>query len=128
MYRTVRFRYAYPCAWEFDERGDPVTPGGRTLAVQIARSLGPKVACTAGVRQRDFYGWGFRSKLDKSAFYQVINAVDCDVYLTVYMPWYLVKSLLLRKPRAALECYCGLVSAALASIDGVSGAVWDPVP
>ena len=125
MYRTAHFRYAYPCEWEFDERGDPVTPGGRTLAEQIAQSLGPKNACASEVRQHEYYGWGFHSRLDGSAFYHVVNASDPDVYLTIDMQWYLVKSLLLRKPRAVFDRYCEIVSAALASTHGVNDVVWE---
>jgi hypothetical protein len=111
--------------WGYDDAGEPVTPGGRWLAEAIAASLATSSGTTTEVDQHEYYGWGFTCRFGKHSFYQVLNAADEDVYLTVQMEWYLVKKFLRHKPHAAFERYCGLVSAALATIKGVSEVRWE---
>lgn len=126
MYRTVKFRCDRSIEWDYDDLGEPVTPGGRWLAEAIAASLATDSGTTTEVDQHEYYGWGFTCRVGKDSFYQVLNAVDQDeVYFTVQMEWYLVKKLLHRKPHVAFERYCGLVSAALAAITWVSEVRWE---
>ena len=125
MHRTVHFRYAYPTAWEHDEGGDPVNPDGKRFAAQLAGSLEHEVTRASEVRRHKFYGWGFHTAFGKSVFYQVVNAVEPDVYITIHMRWYLIHRLLLRKPRSVFERYCGIVGVSLASTDGVSDICWE---
>src|SRR5262245_55677968 len=109
MYRTVTFLCAEPPEWEYDERGDPITPGGRTLTEQIAASLAAAGCRTSEVEQHEDFGWGFSAWLGDDSFYQVLNPVERDVYLTVHMEGILVKRLLLRRPQLVFERYCSLV-------------------
>jgi hypothetical protein len=51
MHRTAAFLCAEPPEWEYDEAGDPVTPGGRTLTEQIAASLAAAGCRTSLVEQ-----------------------------------------------------------------------------
>jgi hypothetical protein len=125
MYRTVSFRCDHSMEWEYDDHGDPVTPGGRWLAEAIAASLTTGPGTTSEVHQHEDYGWAFTCCFGKDSFYQVLNAVDEDVYFTIEMEWYLIKKLLLRKPHVAFERHCALVSAALATIKGVNEVRWE---
>jgi hypothetical protein len=124
MYRSVTFRCADPGEWGYDEQGDPVTPGGKAVADEIALSLVQGGARVSDVEQHEDYGWGFTSHLGRDSFYQVVNAPDNEVYLTIQMEGYLLGTLLLRRPRRAFDRYCELVGATLTSIPGVSEIRW----
>ena len=125
MYRAVSFRYAQPIEWEYDEQGYPVRPGGRALAEEIRTLLTAAGCRMSEVEQHEDYGWGFSCRVGKDYFYNVLDPVDDDVYLTIEMEWYQVKRLLLRKPLLAFDRYCGLVGAALALMAGLSEIHWD---
>ena len=123
-YRTVTFRCADPGDWGCDEGGDPVTPGGKLVADQIALSLAQRGARVSDVEQHEYYGWAFSSHIGRDSFYQVVNAPDNDVFLTIQMERYLLGRLLLRRPRLAFDGYCALVEATLNSIPSVSKVRW----
>ena len=125
MYRTVSFLCAEPVEWEYDDRGDPVTPGGKELTEQIAAALAGRGCRTSEVEQHEDYGWSFVAQVGSDTFHQVVNPVDRDVYLTIEMEGVLLKRLLLRRPQLSLQRYCDLVGASLASIPGVSGIQWE---
>ena len=125
MYRTVTFDYAGELGGVFDEDGYPVTPAGRDLTLRIATALASGDSRVSEVEQHEDYGWSFSCQVGKDGFFQVVNPADREVYLTVQMPGYLVKRLLLGTPRRAFDRYCEKLGAALASIPGVSGLRWD---
>ena len=56
MHRTAAFLCAEPPEWEYDEAGDPVTPGGRTLTEQIAAYLAAAGCRTSLVEQNHRVG------------------------------------------------------------------------
>jgi hypothetical protein len=76
------------------------------------------------VKQHEYYGWGFSSHLGRDSFYQVVNAPDNDVFLTIQMERYLLGMLLLRRPRLLFDDYCAFVEATLNSISSVSEVRW----
>jgi hypothetical protein len=125
MYRTVNFAYADEIDWVFDADGNPVTPGGKELAVSIAAALASGDSRVSDVEQHEFYGWSFTCQAGSDAFFHVVNAAGKDVYLTVQMEWYLVKRLLLGRPRLAFDRHCETLGAVLASLPGVSGISWE---
>ena len=125
MYRTVTFQSAGGVDWTFDAQGNPVTPGGRALAISIATGLASGNDRVSNVEQREYYGWEFTCQVDQDVFSQVLNAVDTEVYLTVQMEWYFAKRLLLRRPRVAFDRYCERLGTVLARISGVTGVRWD---
>jgi hypothetical protein len=94
------------------------------VADQIALSLVQRGARVSDVEQHEYYGWGFSSHIGRDSFYQVVNAPDNDVFLTIQMDRYLLGRLLLRRPRLAFDGYCALVEAALNSISSVSDVRW----
>lgn len=122
-YRTVSFASAEAIEWEYDEDGEPVTPGGKELTEEIAASLAAAGCRVSEVEQHEGYGWGFGVRLENDSFYQVLNPVD-RVYLTIEMEWFRLKRLLLRQPQVAFERYCRLVDATLASVPGISEVQW----
>jgi hypothetical protein len=77
------------------------------------------------VEQHEDYGWAFSVTSGGDRFQHVLNPVERDVYLTIRMEGYLAKRLFLRRPEAAFERHCSHVSAALASIPGVSDLDWE---
>lgn len=123
-YRTVSFASAEAIEWEYDEEGEPVTPGGKELTGKIAASLAAAGCRVSEVEQHEHYGWGFAVRLGNDSFCQVLNPVDREVYLTIEMEWFRMKRLLLRRPRLAFERYCRLVDATLASLPGISEVRW----
>jgi hypothetical protein len=125
MHRTVVFEFAPAIEWEYDEHGDPVRPGGRSLAEAIASRLAAGGASASAVEQHEDYGWAFSVTNAGDRFQHVLNPVERDVYLTIRMEGYLAKRLFLRRPEAAFERHCSHVSAALASIPGVSDLDWE---
>ena len=125
MYKTLSFQYAGALDWEYDETGEPVTPGGRALTERIAASLTFETVRSAAVEQHEYYGWGFTSELGRDSFYNVLNAVDPDVFFTVKMEWYLAKKTLFRSPEIALKRYCQILRDAVSSLDGVSEVKWE---
>jgi len=94
------------------------------VADQIALSLAQRGARVSDVEQHEYYGWAFSSHFGRDSFYQVVNAPDNDVFLTIQMERYLLGRLLLRRPRLAFDGYCALVEATLNSIPSVSKVRW----
>ena len=126
MYRTVAFKSTFPNEWTFNENECPVAPGARELAEVIVSSLRSRLSSVTSVEQHEYYGWGFATVLDRSRFYNVLNPVDDDCYLTVSMDWYSLKSLLLMRPHVSFDQYCSIISETLQKIPEVSDVKWEP--
>jgi hypothetical protein len=124
MYRTAEFNSTFSNEWVFDGDGNPLAPGARDLAEAIASNLRGRVSSVTAIEQHEYYGWGFAAIFDGSTFYNVLNPVDVDCYLTVSMNWYGLKSLLLRRPRASFDRYCAALRGALNDIPQVSVVKW----
>jgi hypothetical protein len=124
-HRSLIFRYAQAIEWGYDEYDEPVVPGGRELTEKIAASLAAGGCRTSVVEQHEDYGWSFTARLDDHDYHHVLNAPDeNEVSLSVGMPGYWLKTLLLRKPRPAFERYCERLRTALAALDGVGELRW----
>jgi hypothetical protein len=125
MYRTVVFTFSGNLDWQFDEDGEPTTPGGRELTTQITGLLSPAAAGITEVEQYEYYGWEFTCRLGKDEFHNVLNATDDGVYLTVQMRQYVVKKLIFQRPRDAFDNYCNVLGSALSRVAGVSNIRWE---
>jgi hypothetical protein len=125
MHRTVAFVSDEPLDWDYDHAGDPVGPGGRALTERIAAALAAAGCQASTVEQHEDFGWGFSARFGDEGFYQVLNPVERDAYLTIEMGGFLLKRLLGRRPELAFERYCGLVGAALASMPGIRDVQWE---
>jgi hypothetical protein len=124
MHRTVAFACDGPLEWDYDHAGDPVGPGGRALTERIAAALAVAGCRASSVEPHEDFGWGFGARFGGDDFYQVLNPVERDAYLTIVMSGFLLKRLLGRKPGLAFDRYCGLIGATLASIPGVRDVEW----
>lgn len=124
MYCTVQFNSTFPNEWVFDANDNPAAPGARDLAEEIAAKLRGRASSVTAVDQHEYYGWGFEAVFEGSTFYNVLNPVDADCYLTVSMNWYALKALLLKRPRASFDRYRAVLSDVLNSISQVSGIQW----
>jgi hypothetical protein len=124
--RAVEFKSTFPNEWTFNESGSPVAPGARELAEVIVSGLRSRPSSITPVEQHEYYGWAFATVFDRSRFYNVLNPVDADCCLTVSMDWYILKSLLLMRPRDSFDQYCGIISETLQQIPEVSEVKWEP--
>lgn len=125
MYRTVEFKSAFPDDTRFDESGEPIVPGGRELTDAIVRRLRDAVISVSEVDQHEHYGWGFVASTERGSFYNVVNPVGEECYLTASMNWYFFKMLLFRRPRNAFEEYCSVLTEILQGIHEVSSISWE---
>ena len=102
MYRKVEFKSEYPDDWQFDENDNPIAPGSREVADQIAAQLADHVSEVSPVDQHSYYGWSFETNFENCRFYQVLNPVDGDCYFTVQCLGYWIRKLLFKKRSADL--------------------------
>ena len=124
MYRTVEFQSVFTNEWQFDDAGNAVAPGARELAGAIVASLRSRVQSTTTVEQHSYYGWGFDVVFANRRFYNVVNPLDVECFLTVKFPWQWFWALLLCRPREAFDRYCQVLSDSLAEIPQVSEVKW----
>lgn len=124
MHRTSEFKSTFPDEWQFDERGNPILPGGRDIADAIVAWLRKTGAAVTHVQQYEYYGWGFETICNDSTFYNVVNSAGGRCYLTVTMDWYWLKWLLLTRPRRSLDEYCRRLNEGLSTIPQISEICW----
>ena len=123
MHRTLVFDSLWDNKWEFDPNENPVTPGSKELAEEIAGKLKGKVSAISEISQYSYYGWAFSTQFEGFSFHHVLNPV-AEVYLTIELKGHLLKTLLFQQPRAAFERYCSLLRDTLESVHDISGFRW----
>ena len=123
MYRRVEFKSQYVDDWEFDENGDPITPGYRNVAEKIAAQLAHNLSHITAVVQHSYYGWAFET----CRFYQVLGTAgnDGQCCLTIQCLGYWLRKLLFKKPRLTFVRYCEAVDEAIQRIPETSALRWD---
>ncbi len=67
----------------FDDDGEPVIPRGKRLAEEIMSRLSDAGLSAQRLDQHSFYGWGFDTDCGGVSYYNVLNALDGEAYLTV---------------------------------------------
>lgn len=123
MHRTLVFDSLWENEWEFDIDENPVTPGAKELAVEIAEKLKWRGLAVSEISQYDYYGWAFSTQFERCSFYHVLKPFT-EVHLTIALKGHLVKTLLFQRPRAAFERYCSFLHDTLESVRDTSGFRW----
>lgn len=100
VYRPVHFLYSGLAEAELDEAGEVVRPGGRALAAALVKALADEGVGVGEADQHSYYGWGFESELEGRYFYNVLNALEGEVYLTVSLGWFWLRKLFTTAPRS----------------------------
>jgi len=124
VYRTLEFKSEYPDEWQFDQEDNPIGPGSRELADEIAARLAEYASVISSVEQHSYYGWGFETRYENCTFYQVLNPADGDCYFTIQCLGYWLRKLLFKKPRQTFGRYCDVVDQALRRIPQISDLKW----
>jgi hypothetical protein len=124
MYRTLTFWTTSVDEGEFDENDDPSVPPGRQLSSKLVADLEPHIESVTECSQHSYYGWTFDSRFKGCRFINVINPVDDDVYLTVKMSWYGLKSLVSSRPHRIFDEYCDVLSRVVSNLEGTTSQEW----
>ncbi|MGJ8698097.1 MAG: hypothetical protein ACSHYF_17390 [Verrucomicrobiaceae bacterium] len=126
MYRTLIFRSESDDEPEFNDSEDQIRPGSRDVAEAIVEELGRLSAVNvSSIDQHEFYGWGFYTEVEGGSFYNVLNPVEDEAYLTVSMSFFFIKRMLLKKPKKCFEVYCSILTKAVEATGGATDLKWE---